>query len=202
MALVLTTLFGYMDKISVGLEKNVLVTDTLDGMLHTLDRTEMSQEILDKLLVEYVQYLVFSLLGMVIERASDFPMMEKEELALDADIALLTEQKNKYVENTNLLEVRRTKEQAKIGADIALLTEQKNKYVQNRNLLEAKRAKANDRLTKELALLFVQEQGFAWNDKYNVLVNNTEMIALFAQNGVNPEQWMKDVIRLVADDLG
>ena len=159
-----------MDKISEGLEKNVLVTDTLDGMLHTLDRTEMSQEMLDKLLVEYVQYLVFSLLGMVVERASAFPLLEKEELALDADIALLTEQKAKYVENKNLLEVRR--------------------------------AKASDRLTKELALLLVQEQGFSWNDKFNVMVNTTEMVALFSQNQVNPEQWMKDVIHLVADDLG
>jgi len=191
-----------MDKISEGLEKNVLVTDTLDGMLHTLDRTEMSQELLDKLLVEYVQYLAFSLLGMVIERASAFPLLEKEELALDADIALLTEQKDKYVENKKLLEARRAKEQAKINADIALLTEQKAKYVESTNLLEARRAKANDRLTKELALLLVQEHGYVWNDKFNVMVNTTEMVALFAQNEVAPEQWMKDVIHLVANDLG
>ena len=169
-ALTLNTLFGYMDKISEGLEKNVLVTDTLDGLLYKLDTTEMSQEMLDKLLVEYVQYLVFSLLGMVIERASSFPLLEKEELALDSDIALLLEQKAKYTEN--------------------------------KNLLEANRAKTQDKMSKELALLVMQENGFGMNDKFNVMVNTTEMVSLFAQNEADPTPWMKSIIHLIADDLG
>ena len=170
MSFTLTTLFSHMDKISEGLEKNVLVTDTLEGMLHTLDRTEMSQEMLDKILLEYVQYLVVSLLGKVIERASAFPLLEKEALSLDAEIAVLAAQKAKY-EN-------------------------------NKAQLEAKRAKAQERFSKELALLTKQESGFVMNDKYNAMRNTTEMVGLFAQNEVDPAAWMKELIHLVANDLG
>ncbi len=170
MSLELTTLFGYMDKISKELEKNVLVKDTMDGMLHRLDTTEISQEVLDKLLVEYVQYLVLSLLGIVIERASAFPLLEKEEEALDADIALLLKKKDQQVRNMQLLEARRDKEQEK--------------------------------LSKELALLEMQIAGFTMNDKYNVMVNNGEMISLFSQTKLDPTQWMKDVVEHLANDLG
>ena len=202
MSLALADVFEYMDEISEGLDENVLVKDVRDGLLHQIDSTEQTEESLAKIIIEYSEHLVFTLLGIVIERAFAFPLLEKEKSAITAEVLLLTEEKNKYIETKELLAARVSKEQAKIDADILLLTEEKNKHSENKNMLEARRGKEQEKLREELALLVMQGRGFSMNDKLNAMTNTTEMIALFAQNEVDPEAWMKTLLRKVSNDLG
>lgn len=164
------------DVVSKYLKENALVKLAKKTFKERLDRSEVSQEEKDRLVVEFDKQLSLLLLPEVIKLSFSFPLLVKQAAEAQSKIDGTKAQKEVLEKEVAILDIELANAPAKIAKELDILDKQiegiTNHYKNN-----------TMKSLTEMIALFAQ----------------TESIP--AGDDLNPDTWIKDKIKAIASEL-
>jgi len=189
------------DVIAQYLKGNGLVGLAKKTLEERLDTSEISQEEKDRLMVEFDKQLSLLLLPETVKLSFSFPLLIKQVVQAQSKIDVTIAQKDALAKEVALLAINADNEANVLQKKIDVTIAQKDALAKEVAILALEAAAEPAKIAKEIEILDKQAQNVKNIYKNKTMRSLTEMIALFAQNEVNPDAWIKTKIKDISSYL-